>query len=47
LAHLTEVDFSNNPVAGLGNYRKWLFDNIPSLEVVDSTDKEGNVVEEE
>jgi hypothetical protein len=44
---LAEVDFSENPVAQAENYRSWLFGNIPSLEVVDNTDKDGNVVEEE
>lgn len=34
-------------MAEKADYRSWFFENIPSLEIVDNMDKEGNVVEEE
>ena len=43
---MAEVDFSENPIAEADNYRSWLFENIPSLEIIDNVDKEGNPVEE-
>ena len=47
LQNLEEVDFSENPVAAKSGYRDWLFNNIKGMEIVDGTDKEGNIVEEE
>jgi hypothetical protein len=47
LKSLIEINLRENPVSGLSEYRETLFSSIPSLEVVDQKDKDGNVVEED
>lgn len=44
--HLTKINLSGNPIVNSNeNYKKELFELIPSLQAIDGTDKEGGEVE--
>ena len=42
LTKLENLDLSLNPIAEIEDYRSKLFEFIPSLKILDGTDKEGN-----
>jgi hypothetical protein len=44
LKNLVEVDFSENPVSAISNYRETLFNTISTLEAVDHKDRDGNIL---
>jgi len=44
---LRELDFINCPIDQEPYYREQIFKILPNLEILDSKDKNGNIVEEE
>ena len=47
LRNLKELDFIDCPVSNLPGYREKLFQMFQSLEILDSVDRDGNLVEDE
>jgi Leucine-rich repeat (LRR) protein len=47
LRNLKELDFIDCPVSNLPEYREKLFQMFQNLEILDSVDRDGNLVEDE
>lgn len=47
LSELTNIDFSENPISKIKDYREKMFQNFKKLKYLDGTDKNGNPFEED
>jgi acidic leucine-rich nuclear phosphoprotein 32 family protein B len=47
LRNIKELDFIDCPISSLKEYRDKMFQLFQGLEILDSVDKEGNLVEDE